>query len=155
MLTTACNFEVRALGVYFRCEEYLLGLDLVTMETFAVQRSRRSLSSFTNTLIELTLHQYEGNEGQLRAMCVTNRKDGPINVGNPSLGRKKNFHQNKLKKKTATKLTPRNAPQQRAYMMRADLLHCPITSMKRTLSFQWSNSSEIENFASVLINNMI
>ena len=66
-----------------------------------------------------------------------------------------NFHENKFKKKTATKLTPRNAPQQRAYMMRADLLHCPITSMKRTLSFQWSNSPEIENFASVLIKNMI
>ena len=66
-----------------------------------------------------------------------------------------NLNQNKFKKKKKTKLTPRNAPQQRAYMMRADLLHCPITSMKRTLSFQWSNSPEIENFASVLIKNMI
>ena len=31
-------------------------------------------------------------------------------------------------------------------MIRTDLLHCPITSMKRTLSFQWSNSPQIENF---------
>ena len=49
--TTACNYEVRALRVYFRCKEYLLGLHLMTIETFAAQRSRGSLSSFTNTLM--------------------------------------------------------------------------------------------------------
>ena len=60
----------------------------MTIETFAVERCRRSLSSFTNTLIEQTLDQCVGNEGQLRAMCVTNRKDGQINVGDPSVSRK-------------------------------------------------------------------
>ena len=28
--TTACNYEVRALRVYFRCKEYLLGIHLMT-----------------------------------------------------------------------------------------------------------------------------
>ena len=45
--TTTCNYEVRALRVYFRCKEYLLGLHLMTIETSAAQRSRGSLSSFT------------------------------------------------------------------------------------------------------------
>ena len=49
-------------------------------------------------------------------------------------------------KKATTKLTPRNVRQQRAYMMCTDLLHSPITSMKRSLSFWWSNSPQIENF---------
>ena len=56
-----------------------------------------------------------------------------------------NVHKNKWKKAT-TKLNPRNVRQQRAYMMCTDLLHSPITSMKRSLSFWWSNSPQIENF---------
>ena len=78
-------------------------------------------------------------------MCVTNRKDGQINEGDPSVGRKLMFTKINEKKAT-TKLTPRNVRQQRAYMMCTDLLHSPITSMKRSLSFWWSNSPQIENF---------
>ena len=147
---------MRALGVYFRCQ-----WGIFTWTWLSDHGNIRS-SKKPKIAVKFSEHFDWVNTSSIwrkwrpTESDVRHKSKGWTNTRRRSKSRSKiNFHQNKLKKKTATKLTPRNAPQQRAYMMRADLLHCPITSMKRTLSFQWSNSPEIENFASVLINNMI
>ena len=59
LLTRAYKCCLSALGTYFECEMYLLGLYLVTMEMFIDQRSQIVPPSMVYTTLENALDQQE------------------------------------------------------------------------------------------------